>query len=59
MLIKFGSYTGFIRKRGRNMPNSYLRILSNVEYPTTRCQDGIILFWPLESDMYVQNFVNK
>ncbi|WP_242540678.1 hypothetical protein [Staphylococcus warneri] len=38
------------------MPNSYLRILSNVEYPTTRCQDGIILFWPLESDMYVQKF---
>ncbi|PXX86000.1 helix-turn-helix transcriptional regulator [Staphylococcus warneri] len=38
------------------MPNSYLRILSNVEYPTTRCQDGIILFWPLESDMHVQKF---
>lgn len=38
------------------MPNSYLRILSNVEYPKTRCQDGIILFWPLESDMHVQKF---
>lgn len=38
------------------MPNSYLRILSNVEYPTTRCQDGIILFWPIEGDMHIQKF---
>lgn len=38
------------------MPNSYLRILSNVEYPTTRCQDGIILFWLIEGDMHIQKF---
>lgn len=59
MIIKLEVIWGLLEKRGRNMPNSYLRILSNVEYPTTRCQDGIILFWPLESDMHVQNFVNK
>lgn len=38
------------------MTNSCLHILSNKEYPTTRCQDGIIVFWPIEGNMQLRKF---
>ena len=30
------------------MAKSCLHILTNNEYATTRCQDGIVLFWPID-----------
>lgn len=38
------------------MTNSCLHILSKSEYSTTRCQDGILLFWPIEGSMHLQQF---
>ncbi|MFW3515372.1 helix-turn-helix transcriptional regulator [Staphylococcus caprae] len=38
------------------MTNSCLHILSKSEYSTTRCQDGILLFRPIEGSMHLQQF---
>lgn len=38
------------------MANSCLHILTNNEYATTRCQDGIVLFWPIEGEIELQKF---
>lgn len=38
------------------MSHSCLHILSKNEYSTTRCQDGILLFWPIEGSMHLQQF---
>ena len=38
------------------MTNSCLHILAKDEYATTRCQDGLILFCPIEGSMHFQQF---
>ncbi|MBO1198843.1 helix-turn-helix transcriptional regulator [Staphylococcus simiae] len=38
------------------MADSVLHMLTNNEYATTRCQDGIVLFWPIEDEMNLQKF---
>lgn len=41
------------------MANSCLHILSKKEYTATRCQDGILLFWPIEGSMHFQQFMKE
>lgn len=48
-----------LRERGKDMANSCLHILSKKEYTATRCQDGILLFWPIEGSMYFQQFMKE
>ena len=38
------------------MAKSCLHILTNNEYATTRCQDGIVLFWPIDGEIELQKF---
>lgn len=38
------------------MADSVLHMLTDNEYATTRCQDGIVIFWPLEDEMHLQKF---
>ena len=38
------------------MAKSCLHILTNNEYATTRCQDGIVLFWPIDREIELQKF---
>lgn len=38
------------------MAKSCLHILTNNEYATTRCQDGIALFWPIDGEIELQKF---
>lgn len=38
------------------MAKSCLYILTNNEYATTRCQDGIVLFWPIDGEIELQKF---
>lgn len=45
-----------IGKEVKVMSHSCLHILSKNEYSTTRCQDGILLFWPIEGSMHLQQF---
>ena len=44
-------------ERGKVMAKSCLHILTNNEYATTRCQDGIVLFWPIDGKSNYKNFV--
>ena len=47
----------FKYRRGKVMAKSCLHILTNNEYATTRCQDGIVLFWPIDGKSNYKNFV--
>lgn len=38
------------------MAKSCLHILTNNEYATTRCQDGIVLFLPIDGEIELQKF---
>lgn len=38
------------------MAKSCLHILTNNEYATTHCQDGIVLFWPIDGEIELQKF---
>lgn len=38
------------------MAKSCLHILTNNEYATTRCQDGIVLFWSIDGEIELQKF---
>lgn len=38
------------------MAKSCLHILTNNEYATMRCQDGIVLFWPIDGEIELQKF---
>ncbi|ATN59819.1 AraC family transcriptional regulator [Staphylococcus aureus] len=38
------------------MAKSCLHILTNNEYATTRCQDAIVLFWPIDGEIELQKF---
>lgn len=38
------------------MAKSCLHILTNNEYATTLCQDGIVLFWPIDGEIELQKF---
>lgn len=38
------------------MAKSCLHILTNNEYATTRCQDDIVLFWPIDGEIELQKF---
>ena len=38
------------------MAKSCLHILTNNEYATTRCQDGIVLFWQIDGEIELQKF---
>lgn len=38
------------------MAKSCLHILTNNEYATTRCQDRIVLFWPIDGEIELQKF---
>lgn len=38
------------------MAKSCLHILTNNEHATTRCQDGIVLFWPIDGEIELQKF---
>lgn len=38
------------------MAKSCLHILTNNEYATTRCKDGIVLFWPIDGEIELQKF---
>lgn len=38
------------------MAKSCLHILTNNEYAITRCQDGIVLFWPIDGEIELQKF---
>ncbi len=46
----------FKYQRGKVMAKSCLHILTNNEYATTRCQDGIVLFWPIDGEIELQKF---
>ena len=38
------------------MANTYVHILTKHEYKMTRCQDGIILLFPIEGQLKLQHF---
>ncbi|RIO56362.1 helix-turn-helix transcriptional regulator, partial [Staphylococcus hominis] len=41
------------------MSNGYFRVLTKHEYQMTRCQDGIILLFPIEGSLEIQHFAKK
>ncbi len=41
------------------MAKSCLHILTNNEYATTRCQDGIVLFWPIDGEIEIIIFLKN
>ncbi|MCI2917456.1 helix-turn-helix transcriptional regulator, partial [Staphylococcus hominis] len=41
------------------MSNGYFHVLTKHEYQMTRCQDGIILLFPIEGSLEIQHFAKK
>ncbi|MGW9856637.1 AraC-like DNA-binding protein [Staphylococcus hominis] len=41
------------------MSNGYFHVLTKHEYQMTRCQDGIILLFPIEGSLEIQHFSKK
>lgn len=41
------------------MSNGYFQVLTKHEYQMTRCQDGIILLFPIEGSLEIQHFAKK
>ncbi|PTF17034.1 AraC family transcriptional regulator, partial [Staphylococcus devriesei] len=41
------------------MSNAYFHLLTKHEYKMTRCQDGIILLFPIEGQVKIQHFTKN
>lgn len=41
------------------MSNGYFHVLTKHEYQMTRCQDGIILLFPIKGSLEIQHFAKS